>query len=122
MSQMTWTHIADDGSRHQVGLFHGNKTGHVLVYCNARIIVIDFNVSSSKNYSFFINDQLFDLAIEEHDGKFSYGFKSDQITDTPYNRARRKDERKRIKQVFLLGIGFVLMILLVIYFLFGFNG
>lgn len=122
MSQMTWTHIADDGSRHQVGLFHGNKTGHVLVYCNAQIVVIDFHVSTSKTYSFFINGQLFDLDIEEKDGKFSYGFKSDQTTNTPYNRARRKLAKKRIWQVLVIGVGFILLILLVIYLVFGFNG
>lgn len=119
MSQMNWTHIADDGSRHQVGLFHGNKTGHVLVYCNARIVVIDFNVSSSKKYSFFINDQLFDLDIEEKEGKFAYGFKTDQVADTPYNKARRKADRKQMMQVLLIGFVFILMILLVFYFVFG---
>lgn len=122
MSQMTWTHIADDGSRHKVGLFHGNTTGHVLVYCNARIVVIDFNVSESKKYSFFINEQLFDLEIEEKEGKFSYGFKSDEIADTPYNKARRKEDRKQNKLVIILAIGFILMILLAFYFVFGFNG
>jgi hypothetical protein len=122
MSQMTWTHIADDGSRHKVGLFHGNTTGHVLVYCDARIIVIDFNIRTSKKYSFFINDQLFDLEIEEKEGKFSYGFKSDMIADTPYNVARRKADRKQNKQVLLLAIFFILCILIVFYFVFGFNG
>lgn len=122
MSQMTWIHIADDGSRHKVGLFHGDTTGHVLVYCNARIIVIDFNVTTSKKYSFFINDQLFDLEIEAKEGKFAYGFRPDQIADTPYNVATRKADRKQIWQVIFFGIGFVLLILLVFYFLFGFNG
>lgn len=122
MSQMTWIHIADDGSRHKVGLFHGDTTGHVLVYCNARIVVIDFNVTTSKKYSFFINDQLFDLEIEAKEGKFAYGFRPDQIADTPYNVARRKADRKQIWQVIFFGIGFVLLILLVFYFLFGFNG
>jgi hypothetical protein len=122
MSQMTWIHIADDGSKHKIGLFHGNTTGHVLVYCNARIVVIDFNVSVSRKYSFFINDQLFDLEIEEKEGKFAYGFKPDHIADTPYNQARRKDNRRQIKLVILLCIAFVLLIFLVSYFVFGFNG
>lgn len=118
MSQMTWTHIADDGSLHKVGLFHGNTTGHVLVYCNARIVVIDFNITMSKKYSFFINDQLFDLEIEEKDGKFAYGFASDQLADTPYNLARRKAERKQIRIVIFIAIGFLLLILLALYLFF----
>ena len=65
------------------------------MYCNARIVVIDFSVQTTRNYSFFINDELCDLEIEEKDGKFSYGFKVDQVTDTPRNRGRRKMIRCR---------------------------
>ena len=75
MSQFTWTYIDDDDTLHRVGLFHGDHTGHLMIYCNTRIVVIDFGVTSSKNYSFFINDELCDIAIEEKDGKFLYGFK-----------------------------------------------
>lgn len=121
MSQMTWTYIADDGSRHKVGLFHGDNTGHLLVYCNARIVIIDFSVIASKNYSFYINEELCDLTIEENEGKFSYSFKPDQITDTPYNRRRKEYLRAEQKQVLLFGLALVLAIILVVYFFFRFN-
>ncbi len=52
MSQITWTYVDDDGYSHKVGLFHGDNSGHLLVYCNTRIVVIDFGVMASKNYSF----------------------------------------------------------------------
>lgn len=121
MSQMTWTYIADDGVRYNVGLFHGDNTGHLLVYCNARIVVIDFSVLSSKNYSFFINDELCDLVIEEKDGKFLYGFKVDEITDTARNRGRRKMIRTEVRQSLLIGFLFILIILLIGWLVFRFN-
>ncbi len=121
MSQMTWTYIADDGSHHKIGLFHGENTGHLLVYCNARIVVIDFSVLSSRNYSFFINDELCDLAVEEKEGKFLYGFKVDQVTDTPRNRGRRKMIRAEEHQSLLIGAVFILLIILVAYLVFRFN-
>jgi hypothetical protein len=121
MSQMTWTYIGDDGSRYKVGLFHGDNTGHLLVYCNARVVVIDFNVQSSRNYSFFINDELCDLAVEEKEGKFLYGFKVDKITNTPRNLGRRKLIRSEVKQSLWIGIIFILVIILVAYFVFRFN-
>jgi hypothetical protein len=121
MSQMTWTYIADDGSRHQVGLFHGDNTGHLLVYCNARIVVIDFGVQTTRNYSFFINDELCDLEIEEKDGKFSYGFKVDQVTDTPRNRGRRKMIRAEVTKSLVLGLIFILIIILIAWLVFRFN-
>ncbi len=120
MSQMTWTYIADDGSRYKVGLFHGDNTGHLLVYCNARIVVIDFNVQSSRNYSFFINDELCDLAVEEKEGKFLYGFKVDQVTNTPRNIIRRKLMRAEVKQSLWIGVIFFLIIILVAFFVFRF--
>jgi hypothetical protein len=108
MSQFTWTYIGDNGALHRVGLFHGDSTGHLMIYCNTRIVVIDFGVTTSKNYSFFINDELCDIAIEENEGKFSYGFKVDEVTDTPRNRGRRRLARIELRQTFYI----VLMLLM----------
>jgi len=110
MSQFTWTYIADDGAQHRVGLFHGDNTGHLMIYCNTRIVVIDFCVTASKNYSFFINDELCDIAVEESEGKFSYGFKVDEITDTPRNRGRKKMIRTEHRQMFYFTLSFVVLL------------
>jgi len=118
---MTWTYLGDNGARHQIGLFHGDTTGHLLVYCNARIVVIDFSVLSSRNYSFYINEELCDLIVEEKEGKFSYGFKVDQITDTPRNRGRRKLFRSELRQTLILGLIFISFIVLVVFLIFRFN-
>jgi hypothetical protein len=116
MSQFTWTYIGDNGALHRVGLFHGDNTGHLMIYCNTRIIVIDFGVTTSKNYSFFINDELCDIAIEEKEGKFSYGFKVDEVTDTPRNRGRRKMNRTENLQTFLMILSFLLILSLIVFF------
>jgi len=121
MSQMTWTYIADDGSLHKVGLFHGDNTGHLLIYCNASIMVIDFSVHTTRNYSFFINDELCDIEVEEKEGKFYYGFKVDQITDTPRNRVRRRLIREEVRQSLLLGAILIVVILLATWLIFRFN-
>ena len=121
MSQFTWTYIDDNGYRHRVGLFHGDHTGHLLIYCNTRIVVIDFSVTSSKNYSFFINDELCDIAIEEQDGKFSYGFKVDEITDTPRNRGRRKMIQSQHRQTLLIAVVFLVILTLMVFLLLRFN-
>ncbi len=121
MSQFTWTYIDDNGYRHRVGLFHGDNTGHLLIYCNTRIVVIDFSVTSSKNYSFFINDELCDVAIEEQDGKFSYGFKVDEITDTPRNRGRRKMIQSQHRQTLLIAVVFLVILTLMVFLLLRFN-
>lgn len=116
MSQFTWTYIGDNGALHRVGLFHGDNTGHLMIYCNTRIVVIDFGVTTSKNYSFFINDELCDIAVEEKEGKFSYGFKVDEVTDTPRNRGRRKMLRTEHQQTFLIILTFLLILSLIVFF------
>ncbi len=121
MSQFTWTYIDDNGYRHRVGLFHGDHTGHLMIYCNTRIVVIDFSVRTSKNYSFFINDELCDIAVEEHDGKFLYGFKVDEITDTPRNRGRRKMIRAEHRQTLILALCFLLALAILVFLLLRFN-
>ncbi|HJW28168.1 MAG TPA: hypothetical protein VJ508_02845 [Saprospiraceae bacterium] len=122
MSQFTWTYIDDNGLQHRVGLFHGDNTGHLMIYCNTRIVVIDFCVTTSKNYSFFINDELCDIAVEESEGKFLYGFKVDEITDTPRNRGRRKMIRAEHIRTFYLILIFLLLLSLVVFLVLRFNG
>jgi len=116
MSQFTWTYIGDNGALHRVGLFHGDETGHLMIYCNTRIVVIDFGVTTSKNYSFFINDELCEIAVEDDDGKFSYGFRVDEVTDTPRNRGRRKMIRTEHRQTFYIILTFLLILSLTVFF------
>jgi hypothetical protein len=110
MSQMKWTYLDDYGGRYNVGLYHGNKTGHLLIYCDGRVVVIDFNVFKTKKYSFLINDDLCDLHVEQTDGKFAYGFEVNHDVDTPANRRRRKHERQGIFHGILFFLGFILII------------
>ena len=90
---MHWTYLDDYGGRYKVGLYHGKQSGHVMVLCNGRVIVIDFNVFESKKYSFLINDELCDLHLERVDNRFSYGLEIDRKADTPANARRRKRNR-----------------------------
>jgi len=94
MNRFNWTYLADNGSRHHVGLMHGPQSGHLLVYCNSKIILIDFKILENKTYSFFIEDELCELSIERKDNQFYYGFEPNIDADTPLNRSRKKRSRK----------------------------
>ena len=104
MSQMTWTYIDDAGRRHRIGLFHGDTNRHLLVYCEDRVLIIDFAVTADKQYSFYIDDELIDIRIEEKDGRFSYGLSVDTVTDTPRNRLRREAGRRQAVWLVLLAL------------------
>lgn len=94
MSRLAWTYVDDYGDKYNVGIVHVAPNGHVVVQCNNRIIIIDFNVLKNKTYSFFLGPELCELNVKREDEKFSYGLKINQRADTPLNKLRRK-YRKR---------------------------
>jgi hypothetical protein len=96
---------------------HGAESGHLLVYCDSNIILIDFSVLEDKTYTFFIDEQLCEISIEKHNGQFLYGFEINKRADTPRNRLRKKIERKHFKQSLLFLAGIISVVVAVTYFM-----
>ena len=118
MSQFNWTYLAPNGSRHNVGIFHGDKTGHVMVYVNSKVTLIDFKIKESKSYSIFIEEELCEINIEKRRTGYAYSFDINREADTPMNLQRRVENKKHLKQ----GVGFIAgLLLLVAVAMFGFS-
>ena len=109
MNRFNWTYVADKGVKHHVGLMHGAESGHLLVYCDAKIILIDFEILEDKMYSFFIDEQLCEISIEKIKGQFYYSFEVNKTADTPRNNLRKKIERRHMIQGFVM-IGAILLL------------
>lgn len=88
---------------------HGAESGHLLVYCDAKIILIDFEILEDKTYSFFIDEQLCEISIERINGQFYYSFEINKTADTPRNNMRKKIERRHFMQALML-IGGILLL------------
>lgn len=82
-------------------MFHGPKTGHLMVHCNLRVVLIDFHVLESKTYPLFLDDELCELKIEKKNGQFYYAFEINRQVDTPRNRQRKKVEKKHWRQTLI---------------------
>lgn len=93
MAQLQWTVPGLGGRNYRVGMYHGESSGHLMVHCNNKIMLIDFGVKDSKNYSFFLDQELFELHIIKEQGRFSYDLKHNEDIDSPHNR-RREQEKK----------------------------
>lgn len=74
--QVFWKYQSAEGQIYSVGLYHGDESGHVLIYCGKEIVKIDFNVLYSKSYSFYLGDELFGLEIDYKDGTRNYALKN----------------------------------------------
>lgn len=103
MSQFNWTYLAPSGKKHHVGLFHGDSTGHVMIYCNSKVVLVDFKVRETKSYSIFIEEELCEIGIERQKDRFVYSFDINKEVDTPLNRERKATDKKHLRQ----GLGFL---------------
>lgn len=111
MAQYNWLYLGDNGRQYNVGLFHGDRTGHLMVMCNSRIVLIDFSVKQSKDYSFFIDDELFELSVEGKSGNYAYNCSINEDADTPRNRIRKKQKKLDFRKTVALITIFALIVI-----------
>jgi hypothetical protein len=52
MAQRLWYYKNEYGPDYEIGLYHGDKSGHVMIYVGQKIVKIDFSVFDNKNYHF----------------------------------------------------------------------
>lgn len=74
--QVFWTYEDDFQQSYSVGLYHGDNSGHVLIYCGKEIIKIDFHVQLPKSYSFYLGNELFELKIHFDGNRRVYGLRN----------------------------------------------
>lgn len=70
-----------------------------MIYANKKIVTIDFKVLDSKEYTFFIDEELCRIKLERRGGEMYYFFEIDKETDTPLNRRRWAREKKHLRQM-----------------------
>jgi hypothetical protein len=110
MAQLGWVYLDPQGGQHRIGLYHGDKTGHLLIHCNMRVIQVDFAVKETKGYSFFIEDELCEVKIYKEHGSYSYEFTTNRKVDTPLNRLRKAEDRRNLKYVLWFAAGLATLI------------
>ncbi len=98
MAQFSWVYVGDSGKHYKVGLFHGDRTGHLLIHCNSKIMLYDFNVREPKSYSFFLEEELCEIELEQRENRFYYSFNINKDVDTPRNRVRKAKEKRHWQQ------------------------
>lgn len=114
MAQIAWIFLDTTGGRHRVGLYHGDRSGHLMIHCDLRVVQIDFSVKETKIYSFFIEDELCEVGIYKEKEGFSYDFQVNKKVDTPRNRVRHAQEKRNRGYMVLLIVGMVAVISLAV--------
>lgn len=112
MAHTTWIYADGSGINHTVGLYHGNTDGHVAIYCDKKIIQIDFGVKTNEIYSFFIEDELCEIhLIKQKNDVFYYEFKVNKVVNTPKNKERKRIQQLEYKQLALFGLALLCFVI-----------
>lgn len=111
MAQQNWQLQNVWGRNHIIGLYHGHDSGHVVVHCNNKILLLDFNVLEYKTYSFFIDQELYELTIQPQEDSYSYDLNINYQADTPQNNSR-KTKKKEERLAILLSLLIVALLFL----------
>lgn len=98
MNQSHWTYWDDYGRQHVVGILHGANTGHLVVHCNSKVMLIDFSVDEAKTYSFFIDEHLCKLKVLPNGEDFKYQFDVDENKNTKKYQQQKKEDKKYMYQ------------------------
>jgi hypothetical protein len=89
MAQFFWKYENVSGMDYDVSLYHGDTSGHLILYSGTEIIKIDFGVKSDKEYSFILGEDLFKLNIKIHNSIAKY-----QLVNTTKNKiVQNRNER-----------------------------
>jgi hypothetical protein len=116
MAQVNWVYLDDQGGRHRVGVYHGDRSGHLMIHANRRVVQIDFSVVDTKTYSFFIEDELCEVLVEKmKNGHFGYEFRVNKTIDTPRNRIRKVGNRRNNRLLAWLVVAVVAAIALIFF-------
>jgi hypothetical protein len=116
LSQYNWILLDDFGNRFKVGIYHGEKSGHVLIHCNKKVMIIDFNVLGNKTYSFFLGYEFCELkVIKGGGGSYHYDLSINEKVDTVLNKKRKKIRRKDNIKAFLLAVLFFALVIILTY-------
>ncbi len=90
MSQSLWTYYDPSFGPQTVGVYHGDDSGNLVVYCNNKVVIVDFKVKNSKSYSFYINKCLIKLNLKKQNEEKSF--------DHDFHRSMKSDEIRTLKK------------------------
>lgn len=115
--EYSWTYADPKGTIYNIGLYHGSESGHVMVYCNDAVVIVDFSILEQKKYSFYVSEEFFELFLNKNeDGAFTYELKINSVVNTPLNKVRKQHQDNYNKISIALAVLFVLIIGITIYF------
>jgi hypothetical protein len=113
MAQKVWIYHNELDQPYSVTLYHGDKSGHVMIYTQEVFVTIDFSIKDDKSYSFFLGNELFTLAIKYRNSTPQYSLTRDHDQEEIEEGVKK---RSYPLEDILKAIAFILVILWFVFF------
>ncbi len=97
MNSSKWNFVGGHGKVSTIVLKHGVKSGNLIIFCNSKILLIDYDVFEDKSHSFFIEEEFCQIFIEKKKKGFTYNFEVSEEVDTPLNQKRKEYYSKKLR-------------------------
>lgn len=106
MSQANWAYCNKRGQLYKVGVYHGEDSGNVLIYCNNQILTIDFEVNQPKSYTFFLDQDICEVSIQASTQGYDYDFRvnDEKASDPPHQKTKAAEEQSYLLYASLAGL------------------
>ncbi|MBT8231895.1 MAG: hypothetical protein HKO66_05520 [Saprospiraceae bacterium] len=102
MAQLNWTYFSLTGFPYRIEMYHGDESGHLILFVNSNIIHIDFKQFGPTDYSFYIENQLLKLEIKGDLNPFDYVLTPQPIPRNAENEEKTFDEHFWIPLIVLI--------------------
>jgi len=111
MPQLNWTYYSLSGLPYRIEMYHGDDSGHLILFVNGNITQISFNQTETKTYSFLIEQQLLEFKIVKENEEFTYTLTPQPIENTAI-------EEKTFDKHFWIPLILLLVILNLVFYLY----
>lgn len=72
MAQLNWTYYSTSGRPYALDMYHGEVSGHLILFVNSNVTMIEFSQKEPCSFSFYIENQLIEFNIKKEKTEFKY--------------------------------------------------
>jgi len=72
MAQLNWQYYSPTGIPYSIDMYHGDDSGHLMIFVNNEIILINFTQKEARKYNFYIENQLVELDMKKNNNTYEY--------------------------------------------------
>lgn len=78
MAEKRWKYSSNYNNNYTIGIYHGEDSGHFIIYVNSEVVLIEFNILQSKTFGFVVDDESLSVIIKKKDSSFEYSLEKTQ--------------------------------------------